>query len=214
VLIGLLLFHGVAEELVWRGFAFGHLRRKFTFRRAVAGSMPLIAITHLPIVIGSGALVGGLAMTTAAITCLPLANLYERGGRTIWAAAILHGLIGTWQLFERSYPPSFQLVILAATMVVPLAVMSLPHPSAHRSDPVPVIDRVDTRRLGRTSPARPKDRGANDDPVTAPRLGDRPPAADRGSRPAEHAPDPTTGGPRARRSFAVSRIMPARTRTD
>lgn len=126
VLIGLLLFHGVAEELVWRGFVFGHLRRESTFRRAVAGSMPLIAITHLPIVIDSGALVGGLAMATAAITCLPLAHLYERAGQTIWAAAILHGLIGTWQLFERSYPPSFQLVILIATMVVPLAVIAFP----------------------------------------------------------------------------------------
>lgn len=121
VLVGLLLFHGVAEELVWRGLVFGHLRRQFTFRRAVAWSMPWIALTHLPIVVGSGWLVGGLAMTSAAITCLPLAHLWERGGRTIWAAAVLHGLIGTWQLFERSYPPTYQLVILTASIVVPLA---------------------------------------------------------------------------------------------
>lgn len=120
VLLGLLLFHGVAEELIWRGFVFGHLRRGSPFGRAVAGSMPFIAITHLPIVIESGALVGGLAMMSATITCLPLAHLYERGGRTIWAAALLHGLIGTWQLFERTYPPSFQLVIVTASILIPL----------------------------------------------------------------------------------------------
>ncbi len=124
VLIGLLLFHGIAEELVWRGFAFGYFRRRSTFRRAVASSMPLIALTHLPIVVSSGPLVGGLAMTSAAITCLPFAHLWERGDRTIWAAAIVHGLIGTWQLFERSYPLSFQLVILTASIVIPLAVFA------------------------------------------------------------------------------------------
>lgn len=96
VLIGSLLFHGVAEELVWRGYAFGHLRRVTTFRRAVLGSMPLIAATHVPIIAGNGWLIGGLAVVSAAVTCLPLAYLWERGGRIIWAAAVLHGLIGTW----------------------------------------------------------------------------------------------------------------------
>jgi hypothetical protein len=33
-----------------------------------------------------------------------LSYLYERGSGTIWAPAIVHGLIGTWQVVERTYP--------------------------------------------------------------------------------------------------------------
>jgi membrane protease YdiL (CAAX protease family) len=124
VLVGVLVFHGLAEELVWRGFVFHHLRDGRTFRRAVLASMPLIALTHVPIIVSSGLLVGGLALLTAAITCLPLAYLWERGGRTIWAPALVHGLIGTWQLFERTYPMTFSIVVLVVTLVVPLLALA------------------------------------------------------------------------------------------
>jgi membrane protease YdiL (CAAX protease family) len=122
VLVGALVFHGLAEELVWRGFVFGHLRRTRTFWRAVAWSVPLIALTHLPIVVSSGFAVGVLATLTAAATCLPFAYLWERGAGTIWAPALLHGLIGTWQLFERTYPDRYSIVVMTATIVVPMAV--------------------------------------------------------------------------------------------
>ncbi len=68
----------------------------------------------------SGWLVGGLALVSAAVTCLPLAYLWERGHRTIWAPAIVHGLIGSWQIFDRSYPMTFTVIVLIATIVVPL----------------------------------------------------------------------------------------------
>ena len=122
VLVGALLFHGLAEELVWRGFVFGHLRRTRTFWRAVAWSVPLIALTHVPIVVSNGLAVGLLATFTAAVTCLPFAYLWERGGGTIWAPALLHGLIGSWQLFERPLPDRYSIVVMAATIVVPMAV--------------------------------------------------------------------------------------------
>ena len=120
VLVTVLLFHGLAEELVWRGFAFAHLRRTATFRRAVLRSMPLIVLTHVPIVVTNGPVVGLLALVTAATTCLPLAYLWERGGMTVWAPALLHGLVGTWQLFERSYPVRFSVVMLLASIAVPM----------------------------------------------------------------------------------------------
>jgi membrane protease YdiL (CAAX protease family) len=120
VLIGALLFHGVAEEMVWRGYVYGHFRRTATFKRAVLRSMPLIALTHVPIIAGEGLGVGALAVLTASVTCLPLANLYDRGGRTIWAPAIVHGSIGTWQLFERTFPVQFSLLILVGSIVTPL----------------------------------------------------------------------------------------------
>jgi membrane protease YdiL (CAAX protease family) len=122
VLLAALVFHGLAEELVWRGFAFGHFRRRTTFWRAVAWSVPLIALTHVSIVLTSGLGVGLLATISAAVTCLPFAYLWERGGGTIWAPALLHGLIGSWQLFERTYPDSFTVVVLTASILVPLSV--------------------------------------------------------------------------------------------
>ena len=122
VLIAVLLFHGLAEELVWRGFVFGHLRRTRTFWRAVGWSVPLIALTHIPILIGNDWVVALLAVVSAAVTCLPLAYLWERGGHTMWAPAILHGLIGTWQLWERTYPAEFSIVVVAVSILVPLSV--------------------------------------------------------------------------------------------
>jgi membrane protease YdiL (CAAX protease family) len=120
VLVGVLLFHGLAEELVWRGFAFGFLRRRHPFWRAIAWSVPLIALTHFPIMVTTGIAIGAVAVLSAAVTCLPLAYLWERSGRTVWAPATVHAGIGTWQLFERSYGPSFHVLILAVSILVPL----------------------------------------------------------------------------------------------
>ncbi len=122
VLVGVLLFHGLAEELVWRGYVFARLRDHRSFSAAVWWSVPVIALTHAPIVVSDGWLVGALATLTAAITCLPLAFLWERGGHAVWAPALLHALIGTWQLFERNYPPTFSVLVMAASIVVPLLI--------------------------------------------------------------------------------------------
>jgi hypothetical protein len=87
-------------------------------------SVPLIASTHVPILLTEGPLVGLLAVGSAAVTCVPLAYLWEIGGRTVWAPALLHGAIGGWQVFERSYPPTFSVVVLVASIGVPLVVLA------------------------------------------------------------------------------------------
>ena len=147
VLFGVLLFHGLAEELVWRGFALGWLRHRMRFWPAVAWSIPLIAATHVPIIASNGALVGGLAVVSAAATSVPLAYLWEHGGRTIWGAAVLHGAIGCWQLFDRDYPASFSVVVLLASIGIPLLVLPLfarylrdapTNPSIHMPVPHPL----------------------------------------------------------------------------
>jgi membrane protease YdiL (CAAX protease family) len=98
--VGLVAYHGVAEEVAWRGYAFGHLRRSASFGIAVRRTMPLIALTHLPIVIEAGPAVGVAAMIVAIVTCIPLAHLCELGRGTIWAAAIVHAAIDTFKLIE------------------------------------------------------------------------------------------------------------------
>jgi hypothetical protein len=84
--------------------------------------VPLIALTHVPIVVSNGLAVGALATLTAAATCLPFAYLWERGGGTIWAPALLHGLIGSWQLFERTDSDRYSMVVMTASILVPMAV--------------------------------------------------------------------------------------------
>jgi membrane protease YdiL (CAAX protease family) len=121
VLVGALLFHGIAEELVWRGYVYGELRRTASFRQAIAWSTPLIALTHVPIVVSNGVGVGSLAVLTAIVTCLPFAYLYDRGRRTVWPPAIVHGAVGTWQLFERTFPVQFSVLIMCGSIITPLA---------------------------------------------------------------------------------------------
>ena len=58
LLVGIFAFHGLAEELVWRGYAFRRLREGRTFGSAMAVTMPLIAATHLPIAFTHGPVVG------------------------------------------------------------------------------------------------------------------------------------------------------------
>lgn len=133
---------------MWRGYVFARLRDRTGFTAAVWWSMPLITLTHTPIVLTDGWLVGGLATLTAALTGWPLAHLWERGGQTICAPALMHGLIGTWQMFQRTYPPSLSMLVLVASSSVPLRVFvpALRHARRPRisdsRDHAPVVGRA------------------------------------------------------------------------
>jgi len=91
--VGMAMQAGVAEELVFRGFLFGHLRRQRTFWRAAAASLPPFLVAHLFLFF---ALPWPIALTAVALSVVlsfPLAQLYEIGGRTIWAPALVHFVI-------------------------------------------------------------------------------------------------------------------------
>src|SRR4029078_5968130 len=79
ILVGLFAFHGLAEEMVWRGFVFRRLSEGRSFRAAVVWTMPLIAATHLPILFRSGVVVAVGALLVAAVTSVPLSYLYVIG---------------------------------------------------------------------------------------------------------------------------------------
>jgi len=128
LLIGVFAFHGVAEELVWRGFAFRRLREGRSFWAATAWTMPLIAVTHVPIAVTVSPAVGLGAMAIAAVTSLPLAYLYETGRCTIWAPAVLHTAIDTFKLvvIPAAALPTFLLLIIVASLTVPLLAFVVP----------------------------------------------------------------------------------------
>lgn len=124
LMVGIFAFHGLAEELVWRGYAYRRLRQGRSFGRAVVLTMPLVVVAHVPVVLGSGVAVGAAAMVVAAATAVPMAHLWEMGRRTIWAPALLHTAIDHFKLL--SLPAStvaFSLALAAVSATVPLLVL-------------------------------------------------------------------------------------------
>ena len=121
-------FNGVAEELVWRGYAFRRLREGRPFWAAVWWTMPLIAVTHVPIALSSGPLIGLGAMLVAAVTSLPLSYLFETGRSTVWAPAVMHTAIDSFKLFI--IPPvattTFSLLLIVVSLFVPLLCLAIP----------------------------------------------------------------------------------------
>ena len=127
-LLGTFAFNGVAEELVWRGFTFRRLRDGRPFRAAVGWTMPLIAVTHVPIMLTSGPVVGVGAMLVAAVTSIPFSYLYEVGGSTVWAPAVVHTAIDSFKLFliPAAAVTTFSLLLIAVSLVVPLLALAVP----------------------------------------------------------------------------------------
>lgn len=122
LLLGIFAFHGIAEELVWRGYAFGRLRRGRSFGAAVVATMPLVAATHVPVVVTSGLTVGVAAMLVAALTTLPLAHLFELGRNTVWAPAVLHTGIDSFKLvvIPSEARQVFSLTLATISLAIPL----------------------------------------------------------------------------------------------
>jgi membrane protease YdiL (CAAX protease family) len=128
LLVGIFAFHGLAEELVWRGYAYRRLRVGRSFRAAVLWTMPLLALAHVPIVVTSGPLVGGAALMVAAVTTVPLAYLFDTGRSTIWAPAVVHTAIDSFKLVivPAAAVTTFSLLLSAVSIVVPLLVLAVP----------------------------------------------------------------------------------------
>jgi membrane protease YdiL (CAAX protease family) len=89
-LVGLFVVHGIAEEVLFRGFAFHNLRIGRTFGRAALLSLLLFAIAHLYLFTYMPAALALFATFLSLASAYPLAYLFERGNNTIWAPAVLH----------------------------------------------------------------------------------------------------------------------------
>ena len=128
LLLGIFAFHGLAEELVWRGFAFRRLREGRSFWSATWWTMPLIAVSHLPIMFTMGPVIGIGALAVAAVTSMPLAYLYETGRGTIWAPAMVHTAIDSFKLvvIPVAALSTFSLLIILVSLTVPLLVLAVP----------------------------------------------------------------------------------------
>lgn len=93
--LGVFVLHGIAEEMLYRGFLFRHLRTGRSFSKAVWLSILFFAVAHIPIMFTQNFFVGITAVILAAVLSFPLSKLYENGNNTIWAPAIVHTAIDT-----------------------------------------------------------------------------------------------------------------------
>ena len=135
---GLFAQAGIAEEILFRGYLFGHLRRGRSFWRAAAISMPPFVGVHLLLFLTMPWPVALAAVVLAVVLSFPLAHLFEVGGGTIWAPALLHFIIqGTVKVVVLSGggSSSFPLVWMLASTLLPLLSLLVPRPSATLSNP-------------------------------------------------------------------------------
>lgn len=129
LLPGLFAQAGIAEETLFRGYLFGHLRRGRTFGRAAALSMlPFVAV-HLWLFVTMAWPIALAAVVVATVLSFPLAYAYELGGNTIWPPAILHAVIqGAIKIVDVSgdASPMFPFAWMAASTLLPMLLFAVP----------------------------------------------------------------------------------------
>lgn len=87
---GLFAQAGIAEEVLFRGYLFRHLREGRAFWPAAAfATLPFVAV-HLVIFASQPWPIALAAVLLSAVMSFPLARLFELGGNTIWPSALLH----------------------------------------------------------------------------------------------------------------------------
>ncbi len=91
--LGMLAQGGVAEEILFRGFMYRHLRRSRTFWRAATMSAVPFTAAHVPLLWSLEPAVALLALAMAIAWSFPLAWLFDRAHGSIWPGAILHGVM-------------------------------------------------------------------------------------------------------------------------
>lgn len=131
LLPGLFAQAGIAEETLFRGYLFGHLRVGRTFWRAATLSMPPFAGVHLTLFVTLPFGVALAALALAVVMSFPLARLYEPGGETIWAPALLHFFAQATVkvlVVAGEGSPTFPFIWMVASAVLPLLALLIGGP--------------------------------------------------------------------------------------
>ncbi|HCA43401.1 MAG TPA: hypothetical protein DEP28_09145 [Bacteroidetes bacterium] len=125
-LIGLSLTAGIAEEMLFRGYLFGTLRREINFCKAAILSSVLFTLAHLVMFIYMAWEIALMSTLLAISTSIPLAYLFERGNNTLWSPAIVHTVIRTIGLVvttDEIYFMKFSLLWITVILVLPYIVL-------------------------------------------------------------------------------------------
>ncbi len=119
--LGIFAQAGIAEEVVFRGFLYGHIRRRHRFWRSAALSAAPFALVHLTLFATMDWKIAFASTVLSVWLSFPLARLYDLGGGTIWAPAIAHAVIQAVPKLVVGADRYFPFVWMAAVM----AIMSL-----------------------------------------------------------------------------------------
>ena len=127
LLPGLFAQGGVAEEVLFRGYLFGRLRRGRSFWRATGLSMFPFAAVHLLLFVTMPWQIAMAALLLSMVLSVPLAHLFELGGGTIWAPAILHFVVQSIPKLvtfpDAGAASSFPLLWMAASALLPMGAL-------------------------------------------------------------------------------------------
>jgi membrane protease YdiL (CAAX protease family) len=117
--LGVFAQAGVAEETVFRGFLYGHIRRSHPFWRAALISMAPFAAVHLMLFATMPWPIALAALLLSVVVSFPLARLYDLGGGTVWAPALAHAVVQGGVKLVVIQDPSFPIVWMAAGALLP-----------------------------------------------------------------------------------------------
>ncbi len=138
LLAGLFLQGGIAEEVVFRGYLFRHMRRGRSFWRvALFASLPFIAV-HLLLFATLDFRLALAAIVVSVSLSFPLAWLFDRSGGSIWPPAILHFVVqGSIKLVTVPAASSMQLALawMALATLLPWLVFLLKPPAGEKEIP-------------------------------------------------------------------------------
>ena len=129
---GMFLPGGVAEEVLFRGYLFGQVRNGRSFWPAALLSSGPFVLVHLVLFTTLPAIVAVSAVLLAVAMSFPLALLFELGGRTIWAPALVHWMaqVGVKAVVIEEPMPVFAIVWMAACAVIPFVAFVAGRPDA------------------------------------------------------------------------------------
>jgi membrane protease YdiL (CAAX protease family) len=156
--IGMFAQGGIAEETLFRGFLYRHVREGRTFwRGATLAAVPFVA-AHLSLFFTLDFAVALAALLVSVSMTFPLARLFDRAGASIWPGAILHTVVqAAIKLIEPAVPGDgvpLAMGWMVVGAVVPWIVFALPIGAATSSG----TPRASSRPGSRRSPTRPSSR--------------------------------------------------------
>lgn len=122
--LGMLAEAGLAQELVFRGYLFRHLRRHFPFMRAALFVLALSVAGGLLLFSSTDPLTVIARLVVLAASALPLAHLYEHSGHCIWPPALVSA-VSQAALQIVVIPAHLSLVALTGWVIVSAAVPQL-----------------------------------------------------------------------------------------
>lgn len=135
LLPGLFFQAGIAEETLFRGYLFGHVRRRHTFwKAAVFAAVPFVLV-HLILFYSLPWSLAVASILLAVVMSFPLSKLYEMSGDTMWGPAIVHFVAqGAVKVLVLSGDSSwlFPFIWIAASALIPLTVFAHSNPVARR----------------------------------------------------------------------------------